>query len=109
MPHKDTMKQTSADDDDIIAAASSCPALDCGSLVIDYRSADNSRLGHPEDRDFTCSRCGLDFTVPLDELIFRSIPKQWFSAATLRGIRLVFDSQTTQTSSLEDFNGILST
>ncbi len=79
------MKQASTYDDDIVAAASSCPALDCGSLVIDYRSADNSRLGHPEGWGFTCSRCGLDFTVPLDELIFRSIPKQWFSAATAVG------------------------
>jgi len=85
MPHKDILKQNSAHGDDIVAAASSCPAVDCGSLVIDYRAADNSRLGHAGDWGFTCSRCGLDFTVPLDDLIFRSIPKLWFSAATPAG------------------------
>jgi hypothetical protein len=85
MPHIDTLKQSSANDDDIVAAASSCPAVDCGSLVIDYRAAHNTRLGYPEDWGFTCSRCGLDFTVPLDELIFRSIPKPWFSATAAVG------------------------
>jgi hypothetical protein len=82
MWQKNSMQRTSEYHDDVIAAASSCPALDCGSLVIDCRPADNSRLCYPEDWGFTCSRCGLDFTVPLNQLIFRSVPKQWFSADT---------------------------
>ena len=80
--HPDAMKQTLEYHDEIVAAASSCPEQNCGSLVLDYGPADNRRLGHPEDWGFTCSRCGLDFTVPLDELIFRSVPKQWFSGDT---------------------------
>jgi hypothetical protein len=66
--------------DEIIAAASSCPALDCGALVIDYRLADSVRPGHPEDWEFECSRCGMVFAVAQGELIFQSIPKQWLSA-----------------------------
>jgi hypothetical protein len=68
--------------DDIVAAASSCPVPDCSSLVIDYRPADSVRSGHPEDWEFTCSRCGMEFTVPQDALIFQSVPKQWLSANT---------------------------
>ena len=66
--------------DEIVAAASSCPGLECGSLVIDYRLADSVRPGHPEDWEFKCSRCGMEFTVTQGELIFQSIPKQWLSA-----------------------------
>ena len=31
----------------LVVAASSCPALDCGSPVIDYKPADNVRRGIP--------------------------------------------------------------
>ncbi len=66
--------------DDLVAAASSCPVQGCGSLVIDYRPAASVRPGHPEDWDFICSRCGIEFTVTQGELIFQSVPKQWLSA-----------------------------
>jgi hypothetical protein len=66
--------------DDIVVAASNCPGPDCSSLVIEYRAADSVRPGHPEDWEFTCSRCGMQFTVTQGELIFQSVPKQWLSA-----------------------------
>jgi hypothetical protein len=65
--------------DDIVAAASSCPVPDCSSLVIEYREAISVRPGHPEDWLFTCPRCGAEFTVAQNELIFQSVPKQWLS------------------------------
>jgi len=68
--------------DDIVAAASSCPAPDCSSLVIEYRAVGSVRPGHPEDWGFTCSRCGIEFTVAQGEIIFQSVPKQWLSANT---------------------------
>jgi len=68
--------------DEIVAAASNCPALGCGSLVIEYSAADNIRPGHAEDWDFTCPRCGIEFTGAQGELIFQSVPKQWLSANT---------------------------
>jgi hypothetical protein len=66
--------------DDAVTAASSCPVPDCSSLVIEYRAADGGRSGHPEDWEFTCSRCGTEFTVAQGELIFQSVPKQWLLA-----------------------------
>jgi hypothetical protein len=66
--------------DQKVAAVSSCPALDCGSLVIEYRRAGSVRPGHPEDWEFTCSRCGTEFVVPPGELIFQAIPKKWLSS-----------------------------
>ena len=68
--------------DGIVAAASSCPLPECGSLVIEYRAADSVRPGHPEDWEFTCSVCGMEFAVVQGELIFQSAPKQWLSADT---------------------------
>jgi hypothetical protein len=67
---------------DIVAAASRCPVSECGSLVIEYRAAGSVRPGHPEDWEFTCPRCGIEFTVAQGELIFQSVPKQWLSANT---------------------------
>jgi len=32
-------------------------------------------------RDFACTRCGTDFTIPEDELIFQPVPKQWLLAS----------------------------
>jgi len=68
--------------DDIIAAASSCPVPDCSSLVIEYRATRSVRPGQPEDWEFTCSRCGIEFTVDQGGLIFQSVPKQWLLANT---------------------------
>jgi hypothetical protein len=31
-------------------------------------------------QEFTCPHCGIDFTVPEDELIFQSVPKKWLLA-----------------------------
>jgi len=67
--------------DEVVAAGSICPVPDCGALVISYRPPD--RTGHINAIswcEFTCSRCGIDFTVPEDELIFQSVPKEWLLA-----------------------------
>ena len=57
------MPQTSEQRNQSVAAASSCPALDCGSLVLDYRPTDSLELGHPEALEFTCSRCGTEASL----------------------------------------------
>jgi hypothetical protein len=80
--HENVLPQAKQPGRNIVAAASSCPVLACGSLVIDYRPADSVRPSHPEDWEFTCSRCGIKFTVTHGELIFQSVPKQWLSANT---------------------------
>jgi len=68
------------DEHDDIAAGSSCPMPDCGVLAVAYRSADGVERDHSEPREFTCPRCGIDFTMPDDELIFQSVPKEWLLA-----------------------------
>jgi hypothetical protein len=77
-----TMTHDCGQRDDIIAAASSCPMPACRSLVIEYRAAGGVRPGHPEDWEFTCSRCGTAFTVAQGELLFQSLPEQWLLANT---------------------------
>ena len=74
-----TMVQNLEQRDQRIAAATSCPAFDCGSLVIEYRQPDNVQLGHPQDWEFKCFRCGTEFTVAQSGLIFQSIPIRWLS------------------------------
>jgi hypothetical protein len=67
--------------DDVVAAGSICPIPDCGALVVAYGPSD--RTGRDDARpwcEFTCSRCGTDFTVPEDELMFQSVPKEWLLA-----------------------------
>ena len=74
------MPETMERGDGRVASASGCPALDCGSIVIEYREADSLQLGHPQDWEFACSRCGTEFRVPRGDLIFQSIPRRWLSA-----------------------------
>ena len=65
--------------DEVVAAGSLCPGPDCGALAICYRPPD--RTGRDKSWcEFTCPRCGTDFTVPEDELIFQSVPKEWLLA-----------------------------
>lgn len=67
--------------EEVIAAGTSCPMPDCGALTVAYRSTDGVRRDHSEHWEFTCPRCGIDFTVPEDELIFQSVPKDWLLAS----------------------------
>jgi hypothetical protein len=67
--------------DEVVAAGSICPVPDCGALAVSYRPPD--RTGRDNDKswcEFTCPRCGIDFTVPKDELIFQLVPKVWLLA-----------------------------
>jgi hypothetical protein len=69
------------DRDDVVAAGSICPMLDCGKLVVAYRPPE--RTGRDNAKpwlEFTCPRCGIDFTVCEDELLFQSVPKKWLLA-----------------------------
>jgi hypothetical protein len=67
--------------EDAVAAGSICPVPDCGALVVSYRPPE--RAGRDNARswcDFTCLHCGIDFSIPEDELIFQSVPKEWLLA-----------------------------
>lgn len=62
--------------DDVVVAEASCPTPDCGGLVIAYRTADPAELDNAEPWEFTCPHCGIEFTVPEEELMFQLVPKE---------------------------------
>ncbi len=66
--------------EDVVAAGTSCPMPNCGALTIAYRSADDLQDDDTAQWEFTCSRCGIEFTVSKDDLVFRSVPTQWLFA-----------------------------
>jgi|SRR5579862_3344210 len=67
--------------DEVVAAGSICPVPDCGALVISYRPLDRVRHDNAISWcEFACTRCGTDFTLPEDELIFQSVPTEWLLA-----------------------------
>jgi ribosomal protein S27AE len=66
-------------DDEVVAAAAICPNRECGALVIAFRETYVVRREDVQPWEFACLRCGNDFAVPEDELVFRSasVPKGW--------------------------------
>ena len=67
--------------DEVVAAGSICPVPDCGALVVSYRPLDRAGRDNAKSWcEFACGRCGTEFTVPEDELIFQSVPKEWLLA-----------------------------
>ena len=67
--------------DEVVAAGSICPVPDCSAVVVAYGPPDRAGRDNARPRcEFTCPRCGTEFTVPEDELIFQSVPKEWLLA-----------------------------
>ena len=66
--------------DEVVAAGAICPLPDCGALAIDYRSSDGMGRDHSEPREFMCPRCGINFAIPEEDLIFQSVPRKWLWA-----------------------------
>lgn len=66
--------------DDILAAGAACPMHGCGEINFTYHSANLDRLGLSSPLEFTCSRCGVEFTRDDDDLLFHSVRKEWLWA-----------------------------
>ena len=66
--------------DDEVAAGANCPVPDCGALAVCYRPSDGVLCDEGERYEFTCPRCGIDFTVSHANLILHSVPKDWLLA-----------------------------
>jgi hypothetical protein len=62
---------------DELAAGAICPSFGCGVLVVICRARDVGTPDHLQAFEFTCGRCGFDFLVPEEELVFQSMPKNW--------------------------------
>jgi hypothetical protein len=66
---------------ELVAAGSICPIPDCGALVVSYRPIGSTEHDNAKSWcEFACKRCGTEFTVPEDEVIFQSVPKEWLLA-----------------------------
>jgi hypothetical protein len=63
--------------DDEVAAGAICRMPDCGALTVAYGATDGVGRDHSEPWEFTCPRCGIEFTVPEYELVLQSVPKKW--------------------------------
>jgi len=63
-----------------VAAASHCPAPECGAIVVAFGPPEHGRGDCVGPWKFTCPRCGIDFAVADEKLIFQSVPKTWLLA-----------------------------
>lgn len=68
------------EDSELLAAGTSCPMADCGELAVAFRSADGKEKSPEEAWEFTCPRCGVEFLALEEDLLFRSIRKEWLWA-----------------------------
>jgi hypothetical protein len=66
--------------DDEVAAGAICPMPECGALVVAFRVTSVTSHDHFEPWEFVCGRCGIEFVVPEDELVFQWVPKDWLLA-----------------------------
>jgi hypothetical protein len=62
---------------DLLAAGTSCPMPDCGALTIAYRPTDRDLRTICEPWEFTCPRCGAEFTAHERDLLFQSVREEW--------------------------------
>jgi len=67
------------DYDDEVASVSRCPIPECGALAVAFTPPDRA-CDSAELREFTCPRCGSDFSASDNQLIFQSVPKRWLLA-----------------------------
>jgi|SRR5450755_914378 len=63
--------------DDEMAAGAICPQPNCGALTIAFHSADRIGQDEAEPWGFTCSRCGIEFTVLGSDLVLQSVGYRW--------------------------------
>jgi hypothetical protein len=50
--------------DVVVAAGSICPVPDCGASAVSYRAPDRTGRDNAKSWcEFTCPRCGIDFTA----------------------------------------------
>jgi predicted RNA-binding Zn-ribbon protein involved in translation (DUF1610 family) len=68
------------DDSELLAAGTSCPMAGCGELTVAFRTANRQEAGPQEAWEFTCPRCGMEFLALEEDLLFRSIRKEWLWA-----------------------------
>ena len=66
--------------DEFFAAGASCPMPDCGEVNFTYHIENENAEGIPGLWEFTCSRCGIQFTTVEEDLLFHSVRRDWLWA-----------------------------
>ena len=74
------MRDDWKEDADILAAGAACPMPGCGEISFTYHSANLDRLGLSSPLEFTCSRCGMNFAIFNEDLLFHSVRRDWLWA-----------------------------
>lgn len=65
---------------DLVAAGTNCPMPDCGALTLTYRPKCWDAQTADEPWEFKCPRCGVEFMAFENDLLFRSIRREWLRA-----------------------------
>jgi len=76
------MKNDWNEDEDLLTAGAICPMPGCGAVNLTYCYEDENQRSAIELCEFTCSRCGVDFIAAEHDLLFHSVPRQWFLAGS---------------------------
>ena len=68
---------------DLRATGATCPMPKCAALVITYEPAEslNAITGAAAPGEFVCSECGCEFSATPNDLLFRSVPREWLFSA----------------------------
>ncbi len=75
-----TMQHEWEELDDEVAVGAVCPMPECGALVIAFRAVYVVRPDRIQPWEFACLRCGAEFDVPENDLVFQSVPRSWLLA-----------------------------
>jgi len=52
----------------------------CGAISVAFRATCVVKRDYLKPWKFTCPRCGIDYALAEEELIFQSVPKDWLLA-----------------------------
>jgi hypothetical protein len=76
------MKSGWEDINEFFAAGANCPMPDCGEVNFTYHIENENPEGIPGLWEFTCSRCGIQFTTVEEDLLFHSVRRDWLWAGS---------------------------
>ena len=68
------------DDAAVLAARAACPTPGCGEINIVYQRPDRDGESLSDRLEFTCSRCGTEFSPFVEEVLFHSVRSEWLWA-----------------------------
>jgi hypothetical protein len=70
----------SHDESEIRANGAVCPMPGCGAVVVAYQainSVNDLSARYGGGCEFVCPQCGFEFTATGNDMIFKSIPRDW--------------------------------